>query len=239
MLQELKCVIVDDDKFIVEMLNDLCKNRPYITITNSFNCPKEFLKSLPQLDFDVCLLNTCMPGADDLFLTQQIKDRQIIFVTGSDDMLRKALDISHFDVITKPIKIDRFNDAIDRAYRLVNNKKRENKEYHFFNIAGSKEKVRLRLSDIFLVTTDSADTEYKHLFLSDGQQYRVTDCTLKELCEYSKLFLQPNKSELVTPDAIHKIVDNRTIILNRIKENGRQKQVFLTRIFKKSFLQQV
>jgi DNA-binding LytR/AlgR family response regulator len=240
MTQKLKCVVVDDDVFIIEMLHELFKHSAYAEITHSFTSPKKFLKAKSSLDFDVCLLDIHMPEMDGLLVAQKLNGKPVIFVTGKDNMLRDALGISPIDILTKPITKPRLESALQKARTiLLPDNKNANKEYRLFNVAGSKHKVWLKLSDILLITTDDANNEHKHLFHKDGERHTITDCTLEEFCKCSNLFLQPNKSELVSIDAIYMIVKNRTIVLNKVKENGSAKEVLLSRSYKKAFLAKI
>jgi DNA-binding LytR/AlgR family response regulator len=240
MLQELKCVIVNDEKFVVESLSGLCRNIPNVKISNSFDNHIKFLEALPGLEFDVCLLDICMPGADGLFVAEQIKSRQVIFVTGNDDIRRRALDISHLDVINKPIKIDRLNDAFQKARKMMSTKTTggEVKECHPFNMEGEKGKVKLKLSDILFIQSDIQDSRNKNLFMRNNRKYTVIDYTFESLLHLCPNIVKINKSEMLSLDIVQKY-NQDTISLEGFAVNGKTTQVTLSRNCRKEFIKRI
>jgi len=242
MKQQLKCVILDDDKFIVEMINDLCKDIPFVKVTKSFEDSNVFLDSLPKLDFDVALLDISMPGKDGLFIARQIQGKQVIFVTGQDNMLRNAHALSPLDVVMKPIDKDRLSDALSKAYFFVLNKKRgvkrELKKYESFSTNRSRAKVLLKLADILLVRSDEKDPRNKHVFMRDGNMHILMGCTFEFLVGIVPNLIRINSSEMVLLELV-KNYHHDVITISFPKEKNKTWQLTLSRTFKKDFYNRI
>jgi DNA-binding LytR/AlgR family response regulator len=228
----LRVVTVDDDPNIHATLKQMCKESPYIEIVYSYTDPEKFLAEAPMLDFDLCTLDIQMPGMEGITVAQVLKGKPIIFITGADNRFRDALNLSPVDIVPKPILKDRLFKAIEKAYSALASKK----EYELFNVAESNKKVKIRLADILLVSTDDVDPRHKQIWLKTGEQYTLMNYKLDDLVEHSQNLIQVNRAELVSIEAIHE-VERDMITLKGIKaDNGKPKQITLSPNFKKKLM---
>jgi two-component system LytT family response regulator len=231
MSHKLITVAVDDDPGILSALQGMCKASPFIELVQTFTNPAEFLLKAPGLDFDLCLLDIQMPQMEGVTLAQLLKNKPVIFISGSDDKFRDALNLSPIDIVPKPILKDRLYKAFEKAY----NQLAEKKEYELFNVAESNKKVKIRLPDVMLITTDDVDPRHKVAWMRSGEKYTLMNCTLEHLVQNSSSLVQVNRAEAVSLEAVHE-VEHDLITLKGVKtEDGRQKQVTLGTAFKKKF----
>jgi len=231
MSRKLLTVAVDDDAAQLSTLLELTKSSPFIEIIQTFTNPSEFLSEAPGIDFDLCLLDIQMPQIGGVTLAQILQNKPVIFISGSDDKFRDALNISPIDIVPKPILKDRLFKAFEKAYLQL----AEKKEYELFNIAESNKKVKIRLPDIMLITTDDVDPRHKVAWMRTGEKYTLMNCTLEHLIGNSPSLVQVNRAEAVSMEAVHE-VEHDLITLKGVKsEDGRQKQVTLGAAFKKKF----
>jgi DNA-binding LytR/AlgR family response regulator len=209
-MRKLKCVLVDDDPMFQQIMKDMCEDSPVVEITRGFRDPREFLDKMKGIDFDFCLLDIYMPELEGTAVAQMIGDKPVIFVTGTDK-LKEALDLSPIDVITKPVRKDRLDKAFSKAYSLIN----EKKEFALFNVAESKTKVKIKLADIYVVSAADHDSRNKTTILKDGSKYTLMDYSFESILELSVKFVQINKSEIISLEAIDK-VDGSTLYFKHI-----------------------
>jgi len=231
---KLKTVIVDDDSFMIDIMKDLCIESPSVELKQTFTDPTEFLRMAPSLDFELCLLDIEMPKLSGLQVARSLEGKPVIFVTARYDMLKDILDVPHVDVVTKPINKEMFNAAIEKAMFPVYQRRAKN-EFKLFTLAGGKTKICLKLADIMLIRTDERNTEYKQIFLKNGHCLKVTECTLEEILACSIHLLQPNKSELISIEAVSEIVENSQITLKGFPINSKDGNIKLSRSYKKDF----
>jgi len=115
-MEQLKCVIVDDEsnaarllKLLVEEIDD------GIEIAKIFDDPTEALAEIPVMKPDFLLLDVDMPFLSGFQLLEKLQDPSIpvIFVTGFDEYAVKALRMSAVDYLLKPVNIEELRRAIN------------------------------------------------------------------------------------------------------------------------------
>lgn len=230
MARKLKAIVLDDDPFIVSMIQDLCRDSQIVEVTKTFNNPKDFVEQAPHLDFDLAMLDIQMPEMEGTVVAQMLKNKPFIFVTGADERLRDALSLSPIDVVTKPILKDRLDKALAKAYELLMDKK----EYELFNVAESARKVKIHLPDILLVGTDDTDPRHKVAYMRNGEKYTIMDTTIDKLIDACPLLVQVNKREAVSLETVNE-VEHDMITIKEMADKGAPKYVTLGRAFRKSF----
>ena len=112
-------LIVDDEPFILQSLSGILSDEGFevTTATNGY----EALKIIEEEAPDLVLLDVWMPGLGGLETLQEIKNNnphiQVIIITGHGDIETavKATKIGAFDLIEKPLSIDKVILAINNA----------------------------------------------------------------------------------------------------------------------------
>ncbi|MGP8217328.1 MAG: LytR/AlgR family response regulator transcription factor [Bacteroidia bacterium] len=246
MKNKLKCVLVDEDTSLHETVKNLCSSSNLAVVTQSFICPKQFLEAAPNIDFDICLLDLYMSEMNGIMLAKRLNGKLVIFVTGVGENLKDAIEADPLDILFKPLKKDRFIRAIEKATALLNESKSilhdrgpQEQKYKLFNVAESKEKVRLCLSDIYFVGNDSDDSRNKSIVMKDGKQFTLMRYTFEELLGFCSTLTQVNRSELISIEAVQKVRhdlislkfnDPREIIVKQVTLNRTYRQSFMSRM---------
>jgi DNA-binding LytR/AlgR family response regulator len=246
MAKKLKCIVVDADKQIHQVIGSLCEGSALAEITNVFDCPKEFIKKQGKLDYDICLLDLSMPEMNGILVAQLLDGKPVIFISGVDDKLREAVEFAPIDIVTKPIKKERLEKAFLRAVKLLGGEietrtialTSKEKEYELFNIAEASEKIRLCIKDIFFVTSDSIDPRNKRVIMRNGEKYTLMDCNFEKILNLSARFVKVNRSEIVSIEAVQKYRHD-VITLKCFTEGGHARQVTLNRSFRESFVERL
>jgi DNA-binding LytR/AlgR family response regulator len=241
---KLKCLIVDDDILAIQEMKAICAKSPNAELVYYFTSPEIFLNTHAKLHYDVCIFDIVMPEVDGFTLCSMVS-KPVILVTGVVGKLADAIDmIAPVDVLRKPIQKERFEVALEKARKfiaeknLIEKKPAAPKEYVLFNTIMPGGKVSIRLSDVLYVKTDSKSHRNKLVTLKDGNRYIISDTSFEELLSLAKNLIRINKSELVSLEAFHKI-DNDIITLRDVISNGKPKQVYLNRWFRKSFFERL
>lgn len=222
--------MVDDDKFMHEIVGDFYEGSSIVEIKYFFSNSKKFIKEAPRLDFDICLLDINMPQTDGLILAQLLKDKPIIFITGSIDKLKNALDLSPIDVVTKPFTKARLDHAIVKAQKLVS----ERSNYLLLNVAESNKKLKIDIHDIVLIATDATDARNKKLVLKGGQVYTLMNYGMDKISSMAPHLVKANRSEMVSLDAIHE-VQHDIIVLKREYVGNKEYEITLSSVCSKEF----
>jgi DNA-binding LytR/AlgR family response regulator len=240
-MEKLKCVIVDDDSRSIQMLAGFCGQLSFVEVSGIFKSPKKFIDSLPSLDFDLCLVGLNMPEMNGLKVARKLDGKPIIFVAGDESMLKDAINMAPIDIILKPLKKDRLNAALSKAYRLLIDSNKiddNNREYGVFKVFGVRGKTRIKLSDICHVRADVKDTRNKHFIMKDGKSYLVMDCPFEELLKMVPTLVRINKSDAVLAASVREYEYDSVTVEYPI-EKGQVKQLTLTRSFSREFKRQL
>lgn len=237
--EKLKCVLVDDDPLIHAIVEDMFRDSQHAKLVAQYTCPKEFMDSLGDIQFDFCLLDIMMPVMDGLTIARMLKDKPVVFITSVYEKIPQALDISPIDVILKPILKARFEKVMRKTCYIIRGEKEskgldDKKTQELFWVAEMRSKVKITLADIVFVHTDDIDYRNKVIYLQDGKKLTVMDYSFGELMKLAPQLMQVNKSELISVEVFGNI-RNHIITLNRpVEENCEPRKVFLGRAFRKS-----
>lgn len=218
-MEYLKAVIVDDEKRVVHTIETLLsENFPEIQIIGSAGTVKAATSLLKSRTTDILFLDIELPdgtGFDILTSIPKI-DFKVIFVTGHDEFALKAIKLSAFDYLLKPIDKNELKATIERAREMILHDEEVMKLKALQeNLNQKKQPKRIILKTaesihfvaIAEIIRAEADSNYTRFFLSGGKKIMVSR-TLKEfvnLLEYSGM-IRVHQSHLVNVEFIDRIV---------------------------------
>ena len=202
----MRCIIVDDEPLVRELLEDNMSQVPFLELVRSCKSALEALKTLQEERIDIIFLDIQMPRLNGLRFLQSLDHPPlVIIVTAYEKYAVESFNLQVADYIVKPFSFDRFLKACNRAAEL----------FRIKNFAISSEKAKS--NDFFvnveytLVKIVAADVnyieglkDYIKIHLSSSAKPVLTRMSLKSI--EAKLpagtFIRTHKSFLV---AISKI----------------------------------
>ena len=215
----------------------LCEQIPEVEIVKTFNNPEKLLAEIPNLDFDLLISDIEMPGIDGLHLAEMLDNKLVIFCTAYKEYAADAFNIDAVDYITKPVKLERLQKAILKAYERFNKPEMTKK---FIQLNTDKGKTLLYFNEIQYIKTAISDSRDKTVLLSDGSFLNLKnvkfDTLLQELPEAN--FCRINKKEIVAVKAI-KFFNHNEIVLHHLEENNKNTTLILSETYRSDFLKKV
>ena len=215
----------------------LCEQIPEVEIIKTFNNPERLLAEIPDLDFDLLISDIEMPGIDGLHLAEMLQDKLIIFCTAYKEYAADAFNIDAVDYITKPVKLERLQKAISKAFERFNKPEAGKK---FIQLNTDKGKTLLYFNEIQYIKTAVSDSRDKTVLLTDGSFLNLKnvkfDTLLKELPEAD--FCRINKKEIVAVKAI-KFFNHNEIVLHHLEKNEKNSTLILSETYRADFLKKV
>jgi two-component system LytT family response regulator len=209
----IKAIIVDDQLFCVEMLQDLlhdhCSNTIEVVATS--HSGQEALQKISKFKPDVVFLDIEMPEMTGFEMLKQITPRnfEVIFTTSYDKYMVDAMRHSAFDYLMKPINPVELKAAVDRIIKQNGSKQLPTGQIDdlISNLKLSKNrfnKIALPSMDGFeLLGIDQilqceSESNYTTIYLTSGEKIVVTK-TLSEIEELidSNEFFRIHRSHLV------------------------------------------
>lgn len=215
----------------------LCEQIPEVEIVKTFNNPEKLLAEIPNLDFDLLISDIEMPGMDGLHLAEMLNNKLVIFCTAYKEYAADAFNIDAVDYITKPVKLDRLQKAISKAFERFNKPTSAKK---FIQLNTDKGKTLLYFNEIQYIKTAESDSRDKTVLLTDGSYLNLKnikfDTLLKELPEAD--FCRINKKEIVAVKAI-KFFNHNEIVLHHLEKNDKSNALILSETYRSDFLKKV
>ena len=112
----LNCAVVDDSATQRLAIVKLIKNHPALNLVAEFSNALETKNGLNDQQVDLIFLDIEMPDLTGFELMDILDSKpQIIVVTGKTDYAFKAFNYDATDYLQKPITIERFNTAVNKA----------------------------------------------------------------------------------------------------------------------------
>lgn len=208
---KIRCLIIDDDPFILELLQDkLDQYFPDIIVLSTASSGKEGLQKIKDLNPELLFLDVEMADMTGFEMLSQLSDInfQTIFITSYSHYAIKAIRFNALDYLLKPIDLGELKKAIKR-FKTYNNlelrkenfsmalKNLTNKNVadHMLNLKTQNGNLRLVLNDIVHI---EGERNYSNIYLRNGSKKLVTK-TLIELEELldSKGFYRCHKSHII------------------------------------------
>jgi DNA-binding LytR/AlgR family response regulator len=199
----MKCLIVDDNKMARMALSQLVVQTPSLELIKECSDPAEALEVLNSIPVDLVLLDIEMPEMTGIELTRKMGKQRplIIFTTSKTDYAAEAFELNVVDYLVKPIGLQRFKQAIDKANEVLESNKEEVKveDQAFVFVKDNGILKRISIDDILFL---EAMGDYVKVHTS--QKFHVVHATLKSIEEKlpSTKFIRVHRSYIV---AINKI----------------------------------
>ncbi len=166
-----------------------------------------FLQSPAGLNCDVVLLDIHMPGADGMQLARELRQMPhapaIVFVTAHTGHALAAFDLDAVDYLTKPVRLERLQAALQKAERAMTISRRHlpEKPQESLIIHDRGKTQRVQLSEVLYFKA-----ELKYVTVVTAQKSYILDGTLSELeLKYADTFLRIHRNTLVAKSAMRSV----------------------------------
>jgi DNA-binding LytR/AlgR family response regulator len=230
-------LLLDDELPSLTYLKMLCEQIPELEIVRAFNNAVLFLKEIPGLEFDLCILDIEMPDFNGLQVANTLKGKLVIFTTGYNQYAAEAFDLDAIDYVRKPIKLERLQLAVQKAI-LRTDKGTAPKNYIQFNT--DKGKTLIIPDHIGYITTSETDSRDKVAYMLDYTTIVLKNISFAQLLEIlpAGKFCRINKKELIALRAVH-FFSHEAITSNIVQMDGKPLVLFLNDTYRKEFIQLV
>lgn len=160
-------MIIDDEPLARSVVFEFLMNHPELEVVAQCGDGFEGVKAIQQHKPDLVFLDIQMPKISGFEMLELVdKKPAVIFTTAFDEYAIKAFETDAIDYLLKPYSQERFNNAIEKWYKNLNNQTEQN----FNSISENpnlyvEEKNRIVIkngSDIRIVPT--ADIQYIEAF---------------------------------------------------------------------------
>lgn len=234
---KIKCLLLDDELPGLTYLKMLCEQIPELEVEKAFNNPKTFLKEIPNLDFDLCIMDIEMPEMNGLQVANLLQGKPVIFTTAYKEYAAEAYDIDAVDYVRKPVKMERLQQAIVKAKTRINISK-ETKD--FIQLNTSKGKALIFFDQVCYIKVAEVDSRDKIIQFFDGSEITLKNISFDKLLSIlpESHFARINKKEIIALKTVQ-VFSFDEIITNIQLPSGHNLKLILSETFRTEFLQKV
>lgn len=119
-MQQLRCIIVDDEPLPLELLAAYAQKCPLLHLVGTFGNPLDALSVLNQQQIDLVFLDIQMPEITGVQFIQLINAQcKVIFTTAYSNFAVQGYELNVIDYLLKPITFERFLKAVKKAETLL------------------------------------------------------------------------------------------------------------------------
>lgn len=214
-MEELQCVIVEDDPVACIILEQLVLTRTNFKLAGVFEDAGLAYEFLNSRKFEGLLfLDVELKNGSGIEMVKKLQSTPgIIFTTSHENFAFTAYELGAIDFLRKPITSIRFDIAVER-YKLNNGlkalSKKENPEECLFFKTG-KDLVKLKTSDIFFF---EAAKDYVKIHAASGPQLILSTMKGLEAKLNKENFLRISKSVIVNITLVNR-VSGKMVYINK------------------------
>jgi len=124
----ISTVVVDDEQLACDELSYLLRDFPDIDVIATGSNGLQAVDLIRNLEPELVFLDVQMPGLDGTGVVRRLREKDIdpphfIFVTAHDHYALEAFRLQALDYLLKPVDKGRLAETIDRARRMIQEKK--------------------------------------------------------------------------------------------------------------------
>lgn len=184
------CLLIDDDTFSRETLEDVIAGIAELELIKSLSKSNMAIKHLAILKPDIVFLDINMPNKSGIDIQKEINDLElktkVIFTTSHEEYVVEAFKNKAFDYLVKPISKTELKSTLKRLFKQNNN---ISKQIPINTANNSNEIVIKNGFSTLLLKTDEiiyieADGSYSNIFLIHGK----TEVISKNIGKIEHLF---------------------------------------------------
>ena len=201
---KIKCIAIDDEPFALKIIEDFCKNIPFIELVKTFNSSYEGFIYLKTNKPDLIFLDIKMPEISGIQIAENTENLPpVIFTTAHSKYAINSYNLDAIDYLLKPFDLERFIKAVNKARKYIEIEKKNtlNQELQEAIIIRVEYKnIKVYLSEILYI--ESMDNYIK---IHTSGKYHLTQQSLKSI--FSLLsksnFCRVHKSYIVSISKIN------------------------------------
>ena len=215
----MNCIIVDDEPLAREAIEMLIDQTNDLDLIGSFNSPDSATKFLANTIVDLIFLDIQMPGINGIEFAKTIPaETFVIFTTAFSEFAADSYEVNAIDYLIKPVKLERFQKAIDKAqtyFKLFKadytNNSIENSTDDYFFVKADRKIFKIYFNDIHFIAGLK-----DYVVMHTENQKVITAMNIKTIHEKlpKDMFVRVSKSYIINAKKIDS-VDNNTVYIGK------------------------
>ena len=223
----INVIIVDDEPLAQDVLETYVEKMPDLHLVRKCSNALEANEALKENDIDLMFLDIQMPQLTGIdFLKTLANPPLVIFTTAYPNYAIEGFELNALDYLLKPISLDRFMKAVNKAVEQIELKRKEDpgsgsvaesgSDYIF--VKADKKLIKIKFSDILYI-----EGLKDYVIIRMDKSRVITLQTMKSLEDKmpSDQFKRIHRSYIVNIQHINAIVGNMV----EVQEKGQAKML--------------
>lgn len=224
MTETISCMIVDDDRMSMRILQSLIEKTDFLRLIQTFNNSIDAAKVLMEHEVDLLFLDVEMPDMTGLQLMEALEKRpQVIFTTSKEQYALNAFNLDAVDFLLKPVdNYARFLKAVNKVRNNIRKASVQSIAQEPVNRNDQANRIFIKI-DSLLVNFDLNEVLYIEAFgdyvkIYTDKKFHVVHTKLKTVEETlpKKDFVRVHRSFIVRVDKIQNIDTANLLVGNKI-----------------------
>ena len=128
-MKKISCAVIDDEPIAREILEDFIGQDERLLLQGNYKNAKDALKGISEQLIELVFLDINMPGLTGFqFLKSMTNPPAVIFTTAYREHAMEGFDANAIDYLLKPIAIERFLLAVNKAWKFLRPQVQEHTE---------------------------------------------------------------------------------------------------------------
>lgn len=199
----LRCIAVDDEQLALDLLEDNIRQVPFLQLVQTCRNTVEATRALEEGNIDLVFMDIQMPGMTGLqWINTLVRKPMVILITAYEKYALQGFDLEVVDYLLKPVSLERFIKACNRAREL-----RQPSSDGFFFVHVDYSLVKIVFKDIAWI---EGLKDYIKIYLQGSTKPIITRMGMKAIEDLLPpgRFIRVHKSYIVSVDRIHSIRKN-------------------------------
>jgi len=211
-MKVFKCLIADDEPIARQILENYCKDIPYLELVSSCKNAFEVMEELQKHEIDILFLDINMPKLSGISLLKTLTNPPNVIITSAySEYAIEGFELAVVDYLLKPFSIERFLQAVmkvkNKCLNTVVEIKKEEKTPTSIFVKSDKKIVKINFDTINYI---EAYGNYVEIF---SESMILTQQTLSDFLEkLPENFIRIHKSYAINLDELKSIEGNLVTI---------------------------
>jgi len=232
----IRCVIIDDEQFAVDVIEEYSKKIPYLEIVGVTTEPRTGIAMVTENKASLVFLDIQMDVMNGFEVLKTFpKHVKVIFCTAYPEFASDSYDAEAVDYLLKPVSFERFARAVQRAASIIMGKAAGEvaeipNDYIFIKTEQKGKMIKINLDDI-----DYIEGMKNYVAFHRGKEKILAYLTMRDLEERlpKSKFMRVHKSYIVPLDLITKVENTQLVLKDRqerIPLSDSYRSIFFERI---------
>lgn len=231
-MNTMKVIIVDDEPLALDVLETYIEKMPNLELVARCQNAFEANDALKQHDVDLILLDIQMPQLTGIeFVKSLSRPPAIIFTTAYPDYAVEGFELDAIDYLLKPISMDRFMKAINKAEEKINvpsiHGEAENENYLF--VKADKKLVKVNFDDVIYI---EGLKDYVIIRMENSRVITLQTMKSLETKLPDKFFKRIHRSYIINLSKIDAVLGN----MIEVQEKGKAKHIPIGKNYREDLL---